>query len=117
MAPVGRVWYKGGQWISSLGMWEKEAIMGFWEFVVIMVVIESIRKIISRWLKTKEGVTQRQVQALEQRIQVLETDVQKRIGVLEEIFVTEDFELQRKLRYALGSNSLTTSSHTENQSK
>jgi hypothetical protein len=35
----------------------------------------------------------------------------------EEIFVTEDIELQRKLRSALGSNSPTTSSHTENQSK
>jgi len=84
--------------------------MGLFEFLAITVVIASTAKVISRWLKTKEGVTHKQVQALEQRIQVLETqqvkDLQKRMGVLEEIFVTEDFELQRKLRQALGVDSL-----------
>jgi hypothetical protein len=44
-------------------------------------------------------------------------DLQKRMSVLEEIFVTEDFDLQRRLRYALGSSTLTAPSHTENQSK
>ena len=81
--------------------------MGLWEFIVVVVGIVCTTKIISRWLKTKEGVTQRQMQALEQRIQVLETDLQKRVGVLEEIFVTEDIALQRKLRSALGAHALT----------
>jgi hypothetical protein len=36
------------------------------------------------------------------------------MGVLEEIFVTEDFELQRKLRYALGSSVLTAPLQAEN---
>jgi len=60
---------------------EKEAIMGLWECIVVVVVIGCTTKIVSRWLKTKEGVTQRHVQALEQRLQVLETDVHKRLGV------------------------------------
>ena len=91
--------------------------MGLWEFIVVVVGIGCTTRIISRWLKTKEGVTRRQVQALEQRIQVLETDLQKRIGVLEEIFVTEDVELQRKLRDALGSHTLTPSLPTDNPAK
>ena len=95
--------------------------MGVFEVIAIVVVVESTAKVISRWLKTKEGVTQKQVQELAQRIQVLEAkqevkDLQKRMGVLEEIFVTEDFDLQRKLRYALGSSALTASSRAENQS-
>jgi|SRR5262245_28226997 len=98
----------------------KGPIMGFFEFIAIVVVIEATAKVISRWLKTKEGVTQKQVQELGQRIQVLEAkevkDLQKRLSVLEEIFVTEDFELQRKLRYALGSSPLTTPSRAGNQS-
>ena len=95
--------------------------MGFFEFLAIVVVIEASAKVISRWLKTKEGVTQKQVQELVQRIHVLEAkqevkDLQKRMGILEEIFVTEDFDLQRKLRYALGASTLTAPLHTENQS-
>jgi len=95
--------------------------MGFFEFLAIVVVIEATAKVLSRWLKTKEGVTQKQVQELAQRIQVLEAkqevkDLQKRMGVLEEIFVTEDFDLQRKLRYALGSSALTAPSRAGNQS-
>ena len=86
-----------------------------------MVVVESTAKVISRWLKTKEGTTQKQVQELEQRIKILAAkqeikDFQKRIGVLEEIFVTEDFDLQRKLRYAFGSSALAAPLRTENQS-
>ena len=91
--------------------------MGFWEFIVVVVGIGCTTKIVSRWLKTKAGVTQRQVQALEQRLQVLETDIQKRIGVLEGIFVTEDIELQRKLRSALGSHARTPSFYTDNPAK
>jgi hypothetical protein len=99
----------------------KGLIMGFFEFLAIVVVIEASAKVISRWLKTKEGVTQKQVQELGQRIQVLEAkqevkDLQKRMGILEEIFVTEDFDLQRKLRYALGSNALETPLRAEKQS-
>ena len=94
--------------------------MGVFEFIAIVVVVESTAKVISRWLKTKEGVTQKQVQELEQRIKILEAqpevkDLQKRMGVLEEIFVTEDFDLQRKLRYALGSSVFSASPCTENQ--
>jgi len=94
--------------------------MGFFEFLAIAVVIQAFAKVISRWLKTKEGVTQTQVQELVQRIQVLEAkqevkDLQKRMGVLEEIFVTEDFDLQRKLRSALGASTLTAPSRTETQ--
>jgi hypothetical protein len=101
--------------------YDKEPFMGFFEFLAIVVVIEAIAKVISRWLKTKEGVTQTQVQELVQRIQVLEAkqevkDLQKRMSVLEEIFVTEDFDLQRKLRYALGSSALAAPLRTENQS-
>jgi hypothetical protein len=72
-------------------------------------------------LKSKEGVTQKQIRELVQCIQVLEAkqevkDLQKRMSVLEEVFITEDFDLQRKLRYALGSSGLTTPSPAANQS-
>ena len=95
--------------------------MGVFEVIAIVVVVESTAKVISRWLKTKEGVTQKQVQELAQRIQVLEArqevkDLQKRMSILEEIFVTEDFDVQRKLRYALGSSTFTAPSRTEKQS-
>ena len=95
--------------------------MEFFEFLAIVVVIEATAKVISRWLKTKEGVAQKQVQELVQRIQVLEArqevkNLQKRMGVLEEIFVTEDFDLQSKLRYDLGSSALAPPSRTDNQS-
>jgi Trp operon repressor len=94
--------------------------MGVFEVIAIVVVVESTAKVISRWLKTKEGVTQKQVQELAQRIQVLEApqevkDLQKRMSVLEEIFVTEDFELQRKLRDALGSGAFTAPLRTDIQ--
>lgn len=85
--------------------------MNFFEFLVIAVVVQAISKIVSRWLKTRDGVSQRQIKALEQRLDILEVqhvqDLQKRIGVLEEIFVTEDIALQRKLRHALSFDSLT----------
>jgi hypothetical protein len=87
--------------------------MGLWAFIVVVVGIGCTTRIISRWLKTKEGVTRKHVQALEQRLQVLETDVHKRLGVLEDIFVTEDIALQRKLRSALGSPARMPSFHPE----
>jgi hypothetical protein len=42
----------------------KGPIMGLFGFLAIVVVIESTAKVISPWLKTKEGVTQKQVQKL-----------------------------------------------------
>jgi hypothetical protein len=92
--------------MSCLGKREKGVIMAVFDFLVIAVVISGIVKIISKWLKTKEVVSQRQVKELEQRLE----DLQKRIGVLEEIFVTEDFGFQRTLRHALGFDSRTTPS-------
>ena len=79
--------------------------MNIFDFLVIAVVVQAISRIVSRWLKTRDGLSQRQLKELEQRIQILEVqhvrDLQKRLGVLEEIFVTEDIELQRKIRHAL----------------
>ena len=96
----------------------QEVIMNIFEFLVIAVVVQAISKIVRGWLKTREGVSQTQIKALEQRLHILEAqhvqDLQKRIGVLEEIFVTEDIELQRKLRHALSFDSLT-SPRTESQ--
>ena len=90
---------------------EEEVIMNVFEFLVIVVVVQGISKIVGTWLKTRDGVSQRQIKDLEQRLHILEAqhvqDLQKRIGVLEEIFVTEDIELQRKIRHALSVDSLT----------
>jgi hypothetical protein len=86
--------------------------MALFDFLVIAVFVWGIVKIISRWLRTKDGIAQRRMQELEQRLHVLETqriqDLHKRISVLEEIFVTEDVALQRKLRHALGVDALAT---------
>ena len=94
--------------------------MNIFEFLVIAVVVQGISKIVVRWLRTREGVSQKQIQELEQRIYILEAqhvqDLQKRIGVLEEIFVTEDIALQRKIRHALSVDSLPPP-RTENQHK
>lgn len=94
--------------------------MGIFDFLVIAVVVQGISKIVARWLKTREGVSQIQLKELEQRIHILEAqhvkDLQKRLGVLEEIFVTEDIELQRRLRHALSFDSLTPP-QTESQHK
>lgn len=92
--------------------------MNIFEFLVIAVVVQAISRIVSRWLKTRDGVSQRQIKELEQRLHILETQhmqaLHKRLGVLEEIFVTEDIELQRKIRHALSFDSLT-SPRTESQ--
>lgn len=94
--------------------------MGIFDFLVIAVVAQGISRIVSRWLKTRDGVSQRQIKELEQRIHILEAqhvkDLQKRLGVLEEIFVTEDIDLQRKIRHALSFDSLTPP-RTESQHK
>ena len=92
--------------------------MNIFEFLVIAVVVQGISRIAVRWLRTRDGVSQRHVKELEQRIRMFEAqhvkDLQKRLGVLEEIFVTEDITLQRKIRHALSSDSLTPA-RTENQ--
>ena len=84
------------------------------DFLVITVIVWGIVRITSRWLRTRDGLSQRQIKELEQRLRVLETqqvpDLHQRIGVLEEIFVTEDVTLQRKLRQALSGDALGTSS-------
>jgi hypothetical protein len=89
-------------------------MMELFDFLVVAVVVWGIVRVISRWLKTKEGITQRRLQELEQRLHRLEIqqvqELQKRISILEEIFVTEDVTLQRKLRQALSGDALGTSS-------
>lgn len=84
--------------------------MGIFDFLVIAVVVQAISRIISRWLKTRDGVSQRRIKELEQRLQILAGEhmqnLQKRIGILEEIFVTEDIDLQRKIRHALHSDAM-----------
>ena len=68
--------------------------MALFDFLVIAVIVWGTVGIIARWLRTQEGITQRPIKALEQRIHVLETQqmpaLHKRISVLEDIFVTED---------------------------
>jgi hypothetical protein len=82
------------------------APFGFFDFLVIAVGGHFVVKIITTWLKTREGVTRRQVQQLERRLHALETqqvaDLHKRLSVLEEAFVLDDVALQRKLRQTLG---------------
>jgi hypothetical protein len=99
---------------------EKEVIMDFFVFLAIVVVVQGTSRVVVRWLRTRDGVSQRQIKELEQRIHILEAqhvqDLQKRLGVLEEIFVTEDITLQRKIRHALSGDSLTPP-RTENQYK
>lgn len=84
-------------------------LFGFFDFLVIAVGGHFVVKIITAWLKTREGVTRRQVQQLEQRLRILETqqvaELHKRLSVLEEAFVLDDVALQRQLRQALGSDS------------
>jgi len=92
--------------------------MDFFVFLAIAVVVQAISRIVVRWLKTRDGVSQRQIKALEQRLHILEAqhvqDLQKRLGVLEEIFVTENVDLQRRIRHALSADALTAPG-TENQ--
>jgi hypothetical protein len=89
-------------------------MFGFFDVLVLAIGGHFLVKIITTWLKTREGLTKRHVQQLEQRLHALEThqvaDIQKRLSVLEEVFVMDDVALQRKLRQALGGDSLAPSS-------
>jgi hypothetical protein len=89
-------------------------MFGFYDVLVLAVSGHFLVKIITTWLKTREGLTKRHIQQLEQRLHALEThqvaDVQKRLSVLEEVFVMDDVTLQRKLRQALGGDALTPAS-------
>jgi large-conductance mechanosensitive channel len=77
-----------------LGYAGEGVIMALFDFLVMAVVVWGTVRIISRWLRTQEGITQRQIKELEQRLHVLETQqmpaLHKRISVLEDIFVTDD---------------------------
>jgi len=82
------------------------APFGFFDVLVVAIGGHFVVKIITTWLKTREGVTRRHVQQLENRLRALETqqvaDLHKRLSVLEEAFVMDDVVVQRKLRQALG---------------
>ena len=81
-------------------------LFGFFDVLVLAIGGHFLVKIVTTWLKTREGVRQRHVKQLEQRLHALETqqvaDLHKRLSVLEEAFVMDDVALQRKLRQALG---------------
>ena len=81
-------------------------LFGFFDVLVLAIGGHFVVKIITTWLKTREGVTKRHIQQLEQRLRALETqqvaDLHKRLSVLEEAFVLDDVTLQRQLRQALG---------------
>jgi hypothetical protein len=61
-------------------------LFGFFAVLVLAIGGHSLVKIITTWLKTREGLTKRHVQQLEQRLHALEThqvaDIQKRLSVL-----------------------------------
>src|SRR4029450_13276503 len=82
------------------------ALFGFFDVLVLAIGGHFVVKIITTWLKTREGVTRRQVQHLDDPLRALETqqvaDLHKRLSVLEEAFVMDDVALQRQLRQALG---------------
>ena len=82
------------------------APFGFFDVLVLAIGGHFVVKIITTWLKTREGVTKKHVQQLEQRLHALETqqvaDLHKRLSVLEEVFVLDDVAVQRKLRQAVG---------------
>jgi hypothetical protein len=86
-------------------------LFGFYEVLVLAIGGHFLVKIITTWLKTREGLTKRHVQQLEQRLHALEThqvaDIHKRLSVLEEVFVMDDVALQRKLRQALDGDART----------
>jgi hypothetical protein len=89
-------------------------LFGFYDVLVLAIGGHFLVKIITTWLKTREGLTKRHVQQLEQRLHALETHqvaaIQKRLGVLEEVFVMDDVALQRKLRQALDGDARTPAS-------
>jgi hypothetical protein len=85
---------------------QRMELFGFFDVLVLAIGGHFVVKIITTWLKTREGVTKRHIQQLEQRLRALETqqvaDLHKRLSVLEEAFVLDDVALQRKLHQALG---------------
>jgi hypothetical protein len=91
---------------ASVEQEQRMELFGFFDVLVLAIGGHFVVKIITTWLKTREGVTKRQVQPLERRLHALETqqvaDLHKRLSVLEEAFVMDDVALQRKLRQALG---------------
>jgi hypothetical protein len=94
------------------------APIGVFDVLVLAIGGHFLVKIITTWLKTREGVTKRHVQQLEQRLHALETqqvtDLHKRLGVLEEVFALDDVALQRKLRQAVGDDSRAPASPSPN---
>jgi hypothetical protein len=88
---------------------QRMELFGFFDVLVLAIGGHFVVKIITTWLKTREGVTRRHVQQLEDRLRALETqqvaDLHKRLSVLEEVFVLDDVALQQQLRQAVGSDS------------
>jgi hypothetical protein len=48
-------------------------IMALFDVLLIGVIVWGTVRIIARWLRTKEGITHRQIKELEQRLPLLET--------------------------------------------
>jgi hypothetical protein len=88
---------------------QRMAPFGFFDVLILAIGGHFVVKIITTWLKTREGVTKRHVQQLERRLHALETqqvaDLHTRLSVLEEVFVLDDVAVQRQLRQALGADS------------
>lgn len=79
--------------------------MGPFEIAAIAIIGGFATRIITTWLRANKGnASQQKIQELEQRIAQLESrpaltaGVQERLKVLEDIVVSDDFELQRKFR-------------------
>ena len=79
--------------------------MGPFEIAAIAIIGGFATRIITTWLHANKGnASQQKIQELEQRIAQLESrpaltaGVQERLKVLEDIVVSDDFELQRKFR-------------------
>ena len=53
--------------------------MAVFDFLVTAVIVWGIVRIISRWLRTKEGITQRRMQELEQRMRHSERELSRSI--------------------------------------
>ncbi len=79
--------------------------MGPFEIAALAIIGGFATRIITTWLRANKGnASQQKIQELEQRIVQLESrpaltaGVQERLKVLEDIIVSDDFELQRKFR-------------------
>ena len=58
---------------------QSDVIMAFFDFLVIAVIVWGIVRIIPRWLQTQEGITQRRMQELEQRMRHSERELSRSI--------------------------------------